>query len=86
MGTKNGDVPLTGTITARNYSRRSKGRGMDELSAQIRKLGLLAACATFLTKTLLELVDSTCGINKALLTCEERVASRANPDVQILNC
>ncbi len=59
---------------------------MDELSAQIRKLRLLAACATFVTKTLLEFIDTTCCINKTLLTSEKRVASRANTDMQILHC
>lgn len=58
---------------------------MGELSAQIRKLRLLAACATFFAETLLELINTTCGIDKALLTSEERVAGRANTDVQILH-
>ncbi len=58
---------------------------MDELSAQVGKLWLLAACATFVTKSLLEFINTSCGIHKTLLTGEKWVASRANTDVQILN-
>lgn len=58
---------------------------MDELSAQVRKLWLLAACATFITETFLEFINTSCSIDKTLLTREKWVASRANTDVQILN-
>lgn len=48
----------------------------------VRKLGLLTALLSA-TKALLELVNTSSGVHKALLTSKERMAGRANTNVQV---
>ena len=76
--TKNGEDTL-------GHRHRFERPGSRELSAEIGKLGLLAALAGRLriSKTLLELVHPTGGIHETLLTGEKRVTGRTNTDVQI---
>lgn len=67
------------------FCKDGKPSGSD---LQVGKLGLLAALscsATRLAKTLLELVDSTSGINESLLPCKEGMACRADTDMKVLN-
>ena len=66
------------------FCKDGKPSGFD---LQIGKFRLLAALSSSsgITKALLKLVDSSCGIHKALLTGEERMTCGANTDVEILN-
>jgi hypothetical protein len=77
---KNGDDTL-------GHHHRLEKSEYQSLGAEIGKLRLLAAIGGRLgvAETLLEFVHTTGGIDETLLTGEERVATRANTDVEIRN-
>jgi len=77
---KNGDDTL-------GHHHRLEKSEYQSLGAEIGKLGLLTAIGGRLgiAETLLELIDTTGRINETLLTGEERVAGRADTNMQIRN-